>query len=864
MFDPSQVGRVCPIETPEGSNIGRILHVAVGAEIGGGRLIIRDPSPAAALGVGASMVPFLEHSDANRLLMGVNMMRQWLPAQTPEPALIQTGNEPAVEEVWCGRNLLTAFISWGGDTHEDGVVVSQSAAAKMDQGGRPLEVGDKISNRHGTAGVVSRILLDEEMPHLSDGTPVELIYSFIGLHTRLNFGQQREAVMSRIARAEGTRAIVPPFGAPSSEQILARLQKVGLDPSGMERLLSSRIGRPLDMHSLAGWIYWGKTRHLAADKIHCTVDRQRANMQGELEYLTLRGAGAFELIQETFNTRSASHPDAEALAGRIASGETITQVGLPSPQFADTVRNLKAAGIRAELSDGPEPRLSFHFAPPEPPVLRLAQPVPHPWAEERDLTEIGLLEDRPEGQSLRQVNDRLVRLQRQKAPSAMLEHAARQLREHLRAYLEALFPAPRQPDGALPPTDQTWTINHLARNNRVVFSGRTVLAPGRQRIDQLGLADEIAWTLYGPFVDRKLGLGVAATRSEQAAQTLDAIMAESWLLLNRAPSVLPTSILAFHPVRIPEKVIRLHPLANMLLNADYDGDQAAVFLPITDSSQREAGERLSIAGHLRRDPSLLRWLMPSHASLWGLARLSLSQAGRRRINNVLGLEVQTPDGFVTRAKLEEAARSLLQRESAERTLAALDELVWLGFEQACQSGASMSPFVGSKLTVPAAPRDDDPDSWNAYSGQIAATISSASDFDDPDLGPQVLAVRCGARGSLRHLVVLLGSPGAMAGLDGKPFICRSGWTAGLEPADMFTRAMHARRALGNIALSTVREAYGIRQTSLPEGLGVLARAMRADRPGVVFARAALSGEIDPLMDIDSRLFVGLPASMVGS
>lgn len=108
---------------------------------------------------------------------------------------------------------------------------------------------------------------------------------------------------------------------------------------------------------------------------------------------------------------------------------------------------------------------------------------------------------------------------------------------------------------------------------------------------------------------------------------------------------------------------------------------------------------------------------------------------------------------------------------------------------------------------------------------------------------------------------LLGSRGTQVGLDGKPLAFRHGWSEGLTPQEMCVQAMHARAAMGEVALAATREAYGIREASPPPGLGVLARAMRAERPGVVFARAALAGEFEPLTDLDSRLFVGLPADL---
>jgi hypothetical protein len=118
------------------------------------------------------------------------------PCDTPaEPALVQTGNEPDDPAFWRGRNLLTAFISWGGDTYEDGVVISESCARRLNVP-FPAESGDKLSNRHGFKGVVSRILPDDEMPHLSDGTPVELVVNALSQH-RAYFGQIREARESR-------------------------------------------------------------------------------------------------------------------------------------------------------------------------------------------------------------------------------------------------------------------------------------------------------------------------------------------------------------------------------------------------------------------------------------------------------------------------------------------------------------------------------------------------------------------------------------------------------------------------------------------------------------------------------------------
>ncbi len=869
---PGQFGRTCPFETPEGTNIGRVLSVALGAEVRDGRLVVLDQSPQAALGLTASMVPFLEHDDPNRLLMAVNMMRQWLTPPEPEPALVRTGHEPDEPGFWCGRNLLTAFISYGAETFEDGIVVSESAARRF---GFPanLEVGDKLSNRHGSKGTVTRVLPDEQMPHLGDGTPVELVFSFVGLHTRLNFGQLREALASRLARAAGEPFLAPPFGAPSQEELRRRLGEAGLDESGMEVLTAEKNGRRLDRPSAVGWVYWGQLYHLALEKIHASVRPAGCQYQGWMEAYMLRDIGAYETIREHYNTRSADGADAITLADRVAAGP-VEQAGPPSPKLADVIRRLAAGGIRADF-DGQ--KMTFSFAPPPRPALKLACPVAHPWLRQRELSEVGAFEELAEYAALAEANDRLARLLGGNAPASVTAKAAERLQQAAEGFFDALLTneSPASYPGA----------QHVLFGNRVLFSGRAVLSVATDlRIDQVGLAEEIAWTIFAPLLQRELGDAAAVgSRTAQAAQALDRIMADSWVILNRAPTILPTSLLAFHAVRIPEKVIRLHPLCCRLMNADFDGDQAAVFLPITEAGQREASQRLTVAAHLRRQPELLEWLRPSHEALWGLAALSLRPGGLKEISGLAEAQVDAPDGFVTGAAITEAMRGLLDRAGPEAVLEALERLMRRGFEVAGASGASMSPFLGASLDRPPLPRSDQPDAWDRYAEELSERVASLpasgrqagrDDYDDADLGPQLLAVRSGARGSLGHLLWLLGARGSVRP-EGRSFrrgsgrdahdrpVVRHGLAEGLTAEEMFTCTVGARQALGELALDLARQGYGRREVGQPKGSSVLARAMRAKHPGVVFAHAAAIGEVDPLADLDSRLFAGLPPRQGG-
>jgi hypothetical protein len=209
-------------------------------------------------------------------------------------------------------------------------------------------------------------------------------------------------------------------------------------------------------------------------------------------------------------------------------------------------------------------------------------------------------------------------------------------------------------------------------------------------------------------------------------------------------------------------------------------------------------------------------------------------------------------------------RRLLEREGPGCVLEALERLMRRGFEVAAESGASMSPFVGAALERPPAPAGDAPAAWQRYAEELAERIAARADYDEEDLGPQLLAVKSGARGALRHLLCLLGGRGATAEAKGKTVIVRRGLAEGLTAEEMFACAAGARRALGQVALDIAQHGYGRKQATEPKGFSVLARAMRASRPGVVFAHAAAIEEVDPLTDVDSRLFVGLPAEKAQS
>jgi hypothetical protein len=572
VFAPGQAGRVDPFETPEGPNIGKVFSIATGAEIRDGEIVIVDTAPQAILGTNALMIPLLEHNHPNHLLMAVNMMRQSIPPPEPEPALVQTGFEPddAGSDFWTGKNLLTAFVSLGEATTERGIVLSKSAARKLNYP-YEAETGDKLSNRHGTKGVVSAVLPDEQMPHLPDGRPVELVYSFHALHAHLNFGQILEAVLGNAAQADGKPIIAPPFAGPTREAVGERLERTGLDPTGMTTLRQGKNGPEMRLPSTVGPVYWYRLVHLARGKLRVAAvpsreDAYPGQKLGRMEMQQLLAAGAVE------TARAAQRGNADPV---------------PNPYFTRLAAQLRRAGIEVRVEND---QLSFHFASPQDSPDRqgdsfsLARPLAHPWLPERLIHTTAA--PSPEGdrqaaetsleawQLLVEANRRLNRMIAVNSPQRLVEEAEKTLAARLGEYFDTLL-----------------TYTALPVGRWLPYSGRAVISPaiGLQP-DQVGLPDSMIATLFEPLAP---------------GQNLEETLARTWVLINRAPTLTPTNLLAFHPVQVAGSAISLHPLACKALNADFDGDMVAVFVIKSEAAQREAGERLSLAAHLRRDPTLV-------------------------------------------------------------------------------------------------------------------------------------------------------------------------------------------------------------------------------------------------------------------
>ena len=627
----SHYGRICPIHTPEGPNIGLILHLANYARINEFGIIetpyrkvkngqitdeivylnaleeetqaiahgsvpyddkrhlieeqvevrlntrpiivprdqvnLIEVAPYQPFSVGTSLIPFLEHDDANRALMGSNMQKQAIPCVTSEFPLVATGMESRVVQDSCrliiarsagtvtavdgrqivvkndqtnetevyhlinfrktndntvfhhrsavtlgqkvirgqlladtassvdgqlaiGQNLLVAFMSWGGANYEDAIIISErlvrqyifssiyieefktnvrdtklgpeittpdipnvgeAKLSNLDEDGivrigaevqpndilvgkitpkgeteltpeerllrsifgdkardvkdtskrvpngkkgkvidvrvfsrergdklesgitkrihveiaelRNVSVGDKLCGRHGNKGVVAKILPEEEMPYLADGTPVDVILTPLGVPSRMNLGQIFETHLGLAAHTLGYQAITPPFSGVTEEEIKTELKHAGFPESGKVKLIDGRTGEPFNQEVAIGYMYLLKLDHMVKDKVHMRSvgpyslitqqplggKAQRGGQRfGEMEVWALEGYGAAYTLREMMTIKSDDIVGRSQAFDSIIKGEPISEPHLPA-SFNVMLNELRGLALNVEL-----------------------------------------------------------------------------------------------------------------------------------------------------------------------------------------------------------------------------------------------------------------------------------------------------------------------------------------------------------------------------------------------------------------------------------------------------------------------------------------------------------------------------------
>ena len=221
---------------------------------------------------------------------------------------------------------------------------------------RKISEGDKMAGRHGNKGVIARILAEEDMPFLPDGTPVEIVLNPLGVPSRMNLGQVLEAHLGWAAKAMGYFVASPVFNGAVEGDILDFLRKAGLPDDGKITLRDGRTGEPFDNPITVGYVYMLKLAHLVDDKIHARstgpyslVTQQPLGGKaqfggqrfGEMEVWALEAYGAAYTLQEILTVKSDDVVGRVKTYEAIVKGENVPEPGVPE-SFKVLVKELQS------------------------------------------------------------------------------------------------------------------------------------------------------------------------------------------------------------------------------------------------------------------------------------------------------------------------------------------------------------------------------------------------------------------------------------------------------------------------------------------------------------------------------------------
>ena len=224
---------------------------------------------------------------------------------------------------------------------------------------RKISVGDKMAGRHGNKGVVSRILPEEDMPFLPDGTPLEIVLNPLGVPSRMNLGQVLEVHLGMAAKKLGWHVATPVFDGASQEDIMKCLEEVGYPRDGKFRLKDGRTGDWFENSVTVGYMYYMKLHHLVDDKIHARstgpyslVTQQPLGGKaqfggqrfGEMEVWALEAYGASHVLQEILTVKSDDVVGRVKTYEAIVKGENIPDPGVPE-SFKVLIKELQSLAL---------------------------------------------------------------------------------------------------------------------------------------------------------------------------------------------------------------------------------------------------------------------------------------------------------------------------------------------------------------------------------------------------------------------------------------------------------------------------------------------------------------------------------------
>jgi len=224
---------------------------------------------------------------------------------------------------------------------------------------RKISVGDKMAGRHGNKGVVSRILPEEDMPFMEDGTPLEIVLNPLGVPSRMNIGQVLETHLGMAADALGWKIATPVFDGANEEDTMNLLEQAGYSKDGKVRLFDGRTGEEFDNRVTVGYMYMLKLHHLVDDKMHSRstgpyslVTQQPLGGKaqfggqrfGEMEVWALEAYGAAHTLQEIITVKSDDVVGRVKAYESIIKGENIPTPGMPEG-FKVLIKEFQSLGI---------------------------------------------------------------------------------------------------------------------------------------------------------------------------------------------------------------------------------------------------------------------------------------------------------------------------------------------------------------------------------------------------------------------------------------------------------------------------------------------------------------------------------------
>jgi len=241
---------------------------------------------------------------------------------------------------------------------------------------RKLSVGDKMAGRHGNKGVIARIVPEEDMPYLPDGTPVEIVLNPLGVPSRMNVGQILETHLGWAAHALGLHFATPVFDGATEKDIKAQLKAADLPSSGKVQLWDGISGQAFEQPVTVGYIYMLKLSHLVDDKIHARsigpyslITQQPLGGKaqfggqrfGEMEVWALEAYGAAYVLQELLTAKSDDVYGRAKIYEAIVKGEAAAEPGVPE-SFNVLIRELQSLCLDVELMKKPREALETALA----------------------------------------------------------------------------------------------------------------------------------------------------------------------------------------------------------------------------------------------------------------------------------------------------------------------------------------------------------------------------------------------------------------------------------------------------------------------------------------------------------------------